>query len=122
MRTSKYLRKATRKFTCACCDGLISKGEEYVDFETVDYSDDDTIIIKHKRLHKNCDRPKVHITKDQLPMPVGYLGTKEWLVGKLFFEDRWYLLTEDWCNSKYYKRKVMHDCKGNDIKPEDVEL
>lgn len=122
MRTSKYLRKATRYFVCACCSGQINKGEEYIDLESVDHNADNTIIIKHIRTHKDCDSPKLRITKDQLPMTVGYAGNKERLVGKVFFKDRWYLLTQDWLTERYYKRDIVYNYKGNSIRPEDVEL
>jgi len=122
MRTSKYLRKATKQFICSKCGKPICTGTEYIDLESVDHSIVDTIIVKHIRMHKDCDKPKVYITKDCLPIAVGYLGNKERLVGKVFFVDRWYLLTQDWQTDKYYKRGNVHDYNGNVIKPEDVEL
>lgn len=122
MRTSKYLRKATRQFICAKCGKPIYSGTEYIDLESVDHSIADTVIVKHVRMHKDCDKPKVHITKDQLPMPVQTCNVKYYLIGKFIFKDKWYLLVKDWGLDMYYKYRVVYDHNGNPIKPEDVEL
>ena len=122
MRTSKYLRKATRAFICECCSQPISKGEEYIDFETVDYYSDNFVTFKHRRIHKQCDKAKARITKDQLPMAVQTCNVKYHLIGKLIFKNKWYLLVKDWNLDMYYKYRVVYDHNGNIIKPEDVEL
>lgn len=122
MKTNKYLRKASRNFLCECCNKQINKGEEYIDFETVSYHSNNSITFFHRRIHKQCDKTKVKYFKTDLPMVVSYLADKERLVGKVFYVDKWYLLTQDWMTNKYYKRTFVRDCNGYIIKPEDVEL
>ena len=122
MKTSKYLRKASRNFLCECCSRPINKGEEYIDFEAVDFHSNNSVTITHRRIHKHCDNAKIKYSKEDLPKPVVSGHVKEWLVGKIVFEGKWYLLTREWVTTKYHKRSVVYNCDGNSIAPEDVEV
>lgn len=123
MKTSKYLRKASRNFLCECCNKQIDKGEEYIDFETVDYHSNNSVTVLHRRLHKHCDKAKAKYSEEDLPLPVAYDGVKERLVGKVVIDDDCFLLVQDWDEPfKYHKRKSVYDSNGQFIKPEDVRL
>ena len=106
MKTTVYIRKATKDFVCSRCRLPIKKGTEYRDEETVEH-DGETTIIKHVRSH--LTEANAHL---KYPDVVSVNGEKERVYG-IVMHPHPVFLTMD-LDKKYHFRQKVTDWQGNE--------